>query len=244
MFKETFLLMIMAHVIGEFYIANSIDKEKKKQKLKWFILYELLYGCTFLLICIPVMSIKVVCLSGCIAIFHLVIDSIIWLYERKGKTDLFVIKQIIIAGGIVGASYYGVKCGMVLKCIPIVNDFFDTVNVSEVMLCKWVLGLLIIHKPANQLIQMLLPNFKPQAGEKVSQSNGDRNIGRVIGTIERAIMLLLIYMNQYAAIGLVLTAKSIARYDKIAKEKDFAEYYLLGTLISLGIVVACGVMLF
>ena len=39
-------------------------------------------------------------------------------------------------------------------------------------------------------------------------------------------------MNQYSAIGLVLTAKSIARYDKIAKEPDFAEYYLLGTLLS------------
>ena len=31
---------------------------------------------------------------------------------------------------------------------------------------------------------------------------------------------------------LMLTAKSIARYDRIAKDKDFAEYYLLGTLLS------------
>ena len=31
---------------------------------------------------------------------------------------------------------------------------------------------------------------------------------------------------------LELTAKSIARYDRIAKDKDFAEYYLLGTLLS------------
>lgn len=51
-------------------------------------------------------------------------------------------------------------------------------------------------------------------------------------------------MNQYSATGLVLTAKSIARYNKIANEKDFAEYYLLGTLISLGIVIACAVLLF
>ena len=57
-------------------------------------------------------------------------------------------------------------------------------------------------------------------------------------------MFILIYMNQYSATGLVLTAKSIARYNKIANEKDFAEYYLLGTLISLGIVIACAVLLF
>ena len=45
-------------------------------------------------------------------------------------------------------------------------------------------------------------------------------------------MLIFLFIKQYSAVGLVLTAKSIARYDKISKDKDFAEYYLLGTLIS------------
>lgn len=72
----------------------------------------------------------------------------------------------------------------------------------------------------------------------------DNNVGRVIGTVERVIMLILIYMDQYSAIGLVLTAKSIARYDRITKDEKFAEYYLLGTLISAGIVIACAVLLF
>lgn len=45
-------------------------------------------------------------------------------------------------------------------------------------------------------------------------------------------MLIFITISQYSAIGLVLTAKSIARYDKISHEQDFAEYYLLGTLLS------------
>lgn len=29
-----------------------------------------------------------------------------------------------------------------------------------------------------------------------------------------------------------MTAKSIARYDRISKDQEFAEYYLLGTLLS------------
>lgn len=58
------------------------------------------------------------------------------------------------------------------------------------------------------------------------------NTGRFIGTLERIIMLIFLSIGQYSAIGLVLTAKSIARYDRISKEKNFAEYYLLGTLIS------------
>ena len=45
-------------------------------------------------------------------------------------------------------------------------------------------------------------------------------------------MLIFLSLGQYSALGLVLTAKSIARYDKITKDPDFAEYYLLGTLMS------------
>ncbi|MCP1101802.1 hypothetical protein M2454_001335 [Aequitasia blattaphilus] len=45
-------------------------------------------------------------------------------------------------------------------------------------------------------------------------------------------MVILISAGQYAAIGLVLTAKSIAWYDKITKDPEFSEYYLLGTLLS------------
>jgi hypothetical protein len=56
--------------------------------------------------------------------------------------------------------------------------------------------------------------------------------GAFIGSLERLIILLLISLGQYSAIGLVLTAKSVARYNKIADDKQFAEYYLLGTLLS------------
>lgn len=123
-------------------------------------------------------------------------------------------------------------------------EFFDTIGLSEIMLCKWMLGMLIIHKPANILIQKFMQDYKPRMISDYLEIKKDNNIGRVIGTIERVIMLILIYMNQYSAIGLVLTAKSIARYDKIAKDQDFAEYYLLGTLISVGVVIFTAVLLF
>lgn len=54
----------------------------------------------------------------------------------------------------------------------------------------------------------------------------------MIGTLERIIMVIFISIGQYSAVGLVLTAKSIARYDRISKDQAFAEYYLLGTLLS------------
>ncbi|MBN2356410.1 DUF3307 domain-containing protein [candidate division KSB1 bacterium] len=57
------------------------------------------------------------------------------------------------------------------------------------------------------------------------------NTGRLIGNIERILIFLLIIYNSLAAIGFVLAAKSIARFEEL-KDKRFAEYYLIGTLSS------------
>ncbi|RGE68577.1 hypothetical protein, partial [Eisenbergiella massiliensis] len=93
-----------------------------------------------------------------------------------------------------------------------------------------------IRNPKEIIGNLLNDYIKPKS--KDSDRKNDRNAGRLIGTIERSIMLIFISLQQYSAIGLVLTAKSIARYDKIVKEPDFAEYYLLGTLLSTLAVIA------
>ena len=58
----------------------------------------------------------------------------------------------------------------------------------------------------------------------------DRKAGRY-RTIERIIMLIFIYKSIFSY-RFSPNSKSIARYERITKEEHFAEYYLLGTLIS------------
>lgn len=57
--------------------------------------------------------------------------------------------------------------------------------------------------------------------------------GARIGLLERIIMGICILFGQFASIGLVFTAKSIARYNKISENPAFAEYYLIGSLFSI-----------
>lgn len=56
--------------------------------------------------------------------------------------------------------------------------------------------------------------------------------GRAIGVLERAVTLTLVLLGQYGALGLVVAAKSLARF-KALENRDFAEYFLIGTLASL-----------
>ncbi len=61
---------------------------------------------------------------------------------------------------------------------------------------------------------------------------GERRRGRVIGWLERALLLILISLGQWGAVGFVLAAKSVARFREL-EDKRFSDYYLIGTLASL-----------
>ena len=58
-----------------------------------------------------------------------------------------------------------------------------------------------------------------------------RGIGSTIGIIERLLISALVLAGGVLAIGLVVAAKTLARFKQL-DDRDFAEYYLLGTLAS------------
>lgn len=60
---------------------------------------------------------------------------------------------------------------------------------------------------------------------------GLKRAGTVIGVLERLFTVTLVILGQYAAITILFAAKSIIRFGE-AKERRFAEYYLVGTLAS------------
>jgi hypothetical protein len=68
---------------------------------------------------------------------------------------------------------------------------------------------------------------------------GMESAGRYIGWLERALLYGLIVLGSADAAALVVAAKSIARFPSFSEEK-FAEYYLIGTLLSLLIAAAAG----
>ena len=57
-------------------------------------------------------------------------------------------------------------------------------------------------------------------------------VGRVIGFLERVFALTLILLDRWEALGLLVAAKSLARFKEL-DQRTRAEYYLVGTLVSL-----------
>lgn len=93
-------------------------------------------------------------------------------------------------------------------------------------------------KPANIFIKETFTAFKIQAS---SSGNDDLpNAGKLIGIIERFLVLIFVILNQYEAVGFLIAAKSILRF----KDDDTikTEYVLIGTMLSFAIAIVLGIL--
>lgn len=232
--------LMVIHIVCDFYFQSQTMADNKKEKLSWVLWHSLIYaGCSaaFILFMLPGVPLEY---TVYFVVGHTLIDTgkyFVCKYINmkhfpllRQEQNIFIIDQmlhiliILIIAYLIGSAeantFYNVLYMKVLKVF----------GISSMALVSWVIKILLIHKPANIFISSILFRYKPSAKE--TSEVADKNIGRYIGTLERIVMVILISINQYSAVGLVLTAKSIARYDRISKEQEFAEYYLLGTLLS------------
>jgi hypothetical protein len=100
------------------------------------------------------------------------------------------------------------------------------------------LAYLLVTRPASMLIGFLLTPWLPTTDTGVSL----KNAGARIWYLERALLVTFVLLNQWAAIGFLLTAKGILRFNDIRSDahRPSSEYVLLGTLSSFAIGIGTG----
>ena len=62
--------------------------------------------------------------------------------------------------------------------------------------------------------------------------HSEYNRGRIIGVLERLMTFFLIFQGGYSALGFLIAAKGMTRFKQL-DDRDFAEYFLIGTLMSI-----------
>ncbi|MEN7548749.1 hypothetical protein AAG747_12575 [Rapidithrix thailandica] len=102
-------------------------------------------------------------------------------------------------------------------------------------------GSLVVVNEVNQLIRYILSKLKVEP--QIEMENGRHIIigqqkdlmelrrGRVIGIIERLLIFFFTLSGNIATIGFILAAKGFTRFKEL-ENKNFAEYVLIGTLLS------------
>lgn len=105
-----------------------------------------------------------------------------------------------------------------------------------IKIAAYLVACIFAHWPSNWLIRKIIRRWKPDKDEPTDR------IGAFIGTLERILTIILVGLESYAAVGFVVTMKSIARYERVQKEKAFAEYFLAGTMLSMLIALILGLI--
>jgi xanthine/uracil/vitamin C permease (AzgA family) len=78
--------------------------------------------------------------------------------------------------------------------------------------------------------------------DQLPRSAGLANAGKWIGILERILILTFLLQDQYAAIGLLITAKGLLRFSEKDKQEEKTEYVLIGSLISFSVSVITGIV--
>ena len=97
-------------------------------------------------------------------------------------------------------------------------------------------GAFIVRGVLNKVGALPLTAQKPEDQIDLVEFNR----GRIIGLLERFIVLLLMAVQAYQAIAFLMAAKGLIR-SKDLETRDFAEYFLIGTLASMALALLGGI---
>lgn len=68
------------------------------------------------------------------------------------------------------------------------------------------------------------------------------NRGRLIGNLERLVLTIVVAAASYAALAFLVAAKGLIRSEDL-HDRDFAEYFLIGSLASVLVALCAGLLM-
>jgi hypothetical protein len=221
--------LIIAHLLTDF-ILQPPRWIRERQLKKWrsgnLYLHALLTAITAYLLA---GLWKLWWLPVIIFITHLFID--IWKSYRPARMIYFLADQLmhLLVLLVLWIFIYNQweSAGLFLTSIYS-NIKFLTVLASYILI-TWPMGL---------MVGLATEKWREEAG---ANTEGLARAGMWIGFFERFLILTFILIDQYTAVGLLIAAKSILRFnDKEGNTQKKTEYVLIGTLMSFSVSVLLG----
>lgn len=227
------LQLILAHLLGDFLLQPSVwvaAKERRRVQAWQLYLHGIIHGLLVLVIC---GHISYWPLALLIASMHLLIDGIkLSIQNERNKRNLFFWDQ---------AAHF-------LSIFLAWGFFYDipwhlSPEQRQYLLILLV-GVVTLTMPASIAIKTFISRWQPGLS---ATGNNDSPValeraGKYIGYIERLLTFIFLLTGHWAAIGFLITAKSIFRFGDLTKgrERQLTEYVLIGTLLSFGTAIVVG----
>jgi hypothetical protein len=243
-----FLAVYLAHLLTDFVLQTD-RLVSRKHRGEWH--GYLLHGATHYIAVLAIVAIAdphrfltlyFQLIAASLSMVHLVVD---WAKVSLTKSRLvrghvlgFVLDQMIHLATVIGA--------VLLLVHPSLQTFrfwlMQTRLLQEQILLVLVVYLFVIFGGGYLIRELIAPLWREEPGQTTQEHDEVINAGLYIGWLERFLVLTALFLQSPATVGFILAAKSIARYPEL-KSVRFAEYFLIGTLLSVTIALIGAVVL-
>lgn len=227
-------LLLLGHVLGDFAFQTD-DLAAAKHRIGPLLTHGSIVVVVHAVVFLPLLTVQTAPTVAVIGVVHVLIDAVSARLRQGtgGSVQLFLGDQLahvlVILGG------WGLVDPATWALTPIVAGLagveqlpWAAVTTGAVYLAAFVFA----HDGGNAIVRGVLPDPDP-----APESEDDLEAGSLIGSLERWIILFLGVAGLWGSVGLVVAAKSIARFEEL-KQQAFAEYFLVGTLTSVLVAVA------
>jgi hypothetical protein len=159
---------------------------------------------------------------------HILIDG--WKSYQKQNAFYFIVDQSLHFLVILACWYY---------CFFDWSKLLDWWRLIEVDIVVWktITAFVFLTNPAAILIGQLTKKWR----DKLPEAENLASAGKWIGIMERIIILVFVLNNQYSAIGLLIAAKGIIRFNEKDRQEIKTEYLVIGTLMSIALAIGTGI---
>ena len=236
MTQKLIVVLVTAYLSVEYGIQTAkMIEAKKNREFMGYAKYFLCYFILALLLSANWFSWKLVLVIIIQIFFFGIIDYTkinVKLKKARYRFEI-VIVDILLHFLVIWFTIIILKPGFINLAFPFhLNTGLSLSN--YIKFCIYASAIIFLLNGGTDLVRAVLKKVKIE-DEKMEKDN----TGKLIGNIERVLLFLFILFNSLAAIGFVIAAKSIARFEEL-KHKKFAEYYLIGTLTSTLIAIFTG----
>ena len=247
--------ILIAHCITDFLLQSAKGVKSKQEKiLRSASLYKhigVLIIITWLLIWDRNQWLAV----SIIALTHLIIDAAkLWANKKISEKSnphkdiwLFSIDQLLHVIVIVWVW------------LQMIGGYHAIARMAKIILPDYhlllrVLGYLILIGPVTYIIRFLTKKWS----DHLDTREGLQDAGKWIGILERILIITLVFIEQFTAIGFLVAAKSIIRlidkpevspplqelmHKPAFNARKHTEYVLIGTFLSFGFAIVTGLII-
>ena len=246
-YSQTLLAVLLAHLLADFPLQTDALLKAKNGGAKGFLTHGAIHFVT-VIVALELFTHDTIwslyslsLLLGYVAV-HLALDYLKQVYMRvrnvPDSTGPFVVDQAlhiataaVLSWALTRVSWAGLDMAA-----------YWTDGVRRRVLLLAVTYAAVVFAGGylvRSMTRSLTEEMTAPAGE---DKDALRNAGLYIGWLERFLVLTALLVQSPAMIGLILTGKSIARLGEL-KGPKFAEYFLIGTLLSVSLALSGGIVL-